>query len=222
MSILIGFFNLAGSLVCHQLPARTISTGGIPLPLCARDTGIYLGVFTGLVFILASGRFRSDKPPRVMLSAILCLCMLPMVLDGIGSYTGLIGTSNAQRLFTGGLFGTAIPFFLIPAANFSISSPNRKAVLKKPAELFIAMAASAVLCAAVLEGNIIPYIVVSMVILSSMIFLIARIAYTVVVRAKPFIRYRMLASAGVTLCILLFLYMVSTLILQPLKAVFLR
>jgi uncharacterized membrane protein len=32
-----------GGFVCHQLPARSFHLWGVPLPVCARCTGIYIG-----------------------------------------------------------------------------------------------------------------------------------------------------------------------------------
>jgi hypothetical protein len=38
----LGIYGI-GSLVCHQLPARSFQLWGAQMPVCARCTGIYLG-----------------------------------------------------------------------------------------------------------------------------------------------------------------------------------
>jgi uncharacterized membrane protein len=38
-----------GSLVCHQLPARSFHLASVPLPVCARCVGIYAGAAIGAV-----------------------------------------------------------------------------------------------------------------------------------------------------------------------------
>jgi Predicted membrane protein (DUF2085) len=38
-----------GSLVCHQLPARSFHLWAVQMPVCARCTGIYLGAVIGAV-----------------------------------------------------------------------------------------------------------------------------------------------------------------------------
>ena len=223
MDTIISFFNQIGSLICHQLPSRTIYLEGLPLPVCARDTGIYLGIFTGTVFIMFMKRFDSDKPPGVFISVLLCILMLPMVIDGIGSYTGLIETNNNIRLVTGAFFGLPIPFFLLPAAHFKIAAANKRSSLKSPVELITVIAATALMCGLVLKSRMLPYLLVSTIIVMSFIFLTGRISFTIIVRLSPATyRYRYLTTAGITLCVLSVLYVISAYILQPLKELLLR
>jgi uncharacterized membrane protein len=44
-------FNFIGRGVCHQLPGRSFTAGGLFLPVCARCAGIYLGLFLSFLYI---------------------------------------------------------------------------------------------------------------------------------------------------------------------------
>lgn len=222
MDILNSFFNLAGSLVCHQLPSRTIYAEGMPLPMCARDTGIYLGFFAGMLFILSFRRLHCDRQPSLPYAVILCLLMIPMMVDGIGSYLGFFDTDNTARLLTGTLFGLPLPVFLIPAANFKINGMNKNKVLRSPLELAVLIAAGLFVCIPVLRGML-PWILPATVIILSFICLIGRIAFTIIALAKPG-RGRLiyLKTAGASLSILFVMYIISAFVLQPLKIILLE
>lgn len=222
MNIFKEFADLAGSLICHQLPSRSLFVNGMQLPVCARDTGIYLGIFVSTVFIIFSGRRRSDKPPGIHAAIALCIFMLPMMIDGVCSYLGIYETNNTVRLLTGAFFGLPIPIFLIPAANFKLHGKNEIAVLKGFYEL-AGIGCAALIISLMLLNGLIPYAVITIVFVISFFFLLGRISYTVISRAfrlSPV--YRLLFSAGAAFCILAVLYLISSFILQPVKAVFLR
>jgi hypothetical protein len=122
---------------------------------------------------------------------------------------------------TGAAFGQAIPFFLIPAANFKVYGANKKTILKNLPELFAVLALTVLSCLAVLYGWL-PYLAVSLIITSSFIFLIGRIAYTIIARIKPLAKRRLLATAGAAFCVLSVLYLISACILQPLKVMLIK
>ena len=208
-----------GSLICHQLPSRSLYADYIVLPVCARDTGIYAGIFTGALFLLLFRRLKAQRPPKTAVSVIMCVLMLPMVLDGILSYIGIIETNNITRLFTGAFFGLPIPFFLVPAAHFSIHGANDKAVLKNASELVLAYVAALILCLLLLKG-LVPYTMAGLIFVSGFLFLLSRLTYTILVRMGRF-RQRVLyaVTCGIILCILIFLFLISTFVLQPLKAI---
>ena len=126
---------MAGSLVCHQLSSRSLYAGMMKLPVCARDMGIYSGIFVSMLSLVAMRRLKAQKPPGIAVSVLLCVLMLPMILDGTLSYARLIDTDNAKRLYTGLFFGLAVPFFLVPAAHFDVNGSNDRPVLKNAAEL---------------------------------------------------------------------------------------
>lgn len=212
------FFHLIGSLICHQLPSRSLYAGLTVLPVCARDTGIYAGIFTSMIFLLLMRRLRSDKPPGIGIAVFMCVLMLPMVLDGLLSYTGFIQTNNTTRLLTGAFFGLPIPLFLAPAAHFSIEDVNERKVLKNIVELVPVYLLLLILCVLYLKG-LIPYILAGLMFVSSFLFLLARLSYTILVRLRRFKTFSIYAATfGATMTILLLLYMLSAFVLQPIKA----
>lgn len=221
MNKLETFFYLVGSLICHQLPSRSLYAGNAILPVCARDTGIYAGIFTGALFLLLLRRLKAQKPPGNVISIFMCVLMLPMVMDGLLSYIGVIETNNITRLFTGVFFGLPIPFFLIPAAHFNIDGANDKKVLKNAAELVPVYAAAVILCILLLKGFL-PYIAAGFIFVSGFLFLLSRISYTIFTMVGYFKQKVLYAVTFCsTLCILILLFLISTFLLQPLKTVLL-
>ncbi len=221
MSIIEDFFNLAGSLICHQLPSRSLYAGTEVLPVCARDTGIYAGIFVSVLFLLLMRRLSSEKPPGIAASVFMCILMLPMVLDGLLSYTGIVSTNNMTRLLTGALFGLPIPLFLAPAAHFSVTGANERKVLKNWAELIPIYLFLLVLCDLYLKG-LVPYLIAGLIFISAFLFLLARLSYTILERVHRFRGFSLYAATFVaTVSVLIFLYMLSTFVLQPIKAVLL-
>ena len=101
--------------LCHQLPVRSFFAAGHQLPVCARDTGIYLGfvVSLGLITFLDRGRRRSAMPPAWLLAVGAALVGL-MALDGVTEYAGLRTTTNLIRLATGLGMGFALTLFVVP------------------------------------------------------------------------------------------------------------
>ena len=47
--------------ICAQMPSHSFFPGGQELPLCSRNTGIYLGFIVTLVTLFATGRGKSAK-----------------------------------------------------------------------------------------------------------------------------------------------------------------
>ncbi len=222
MDIIKDFFDLAGSLICHQLPERSLESGSIILPVCARDTGIYAGIFTAFMFLLLLRRMKAQKPPGIAATVVMCILMLPMMLDGALSYAGLIETNNAARIFTGLLFGLPIPFLLVPAANFRLDGRNEAPVLKKLIELLPVYCTGLLLCALLLYGMV-PYIAAGLIFISGFLFLVSRLAYTVFARIGLSTKWKLYFMTFIcTASILVILYLLSAHVLHPLQDMLIR
>lgn len=191
------------------------------MPVCARDMGIYAGIFTAALFIILFKRLNAQRPPSVGLSVVFCLMMLPMILDGVLSYAGITESNNTTRIISGVLFGLPIPYFLVPAAHYDIEGANERPVLKNIAEFLPAPVSGLLLCILLLKG-IVPYFIAGTIFLAGLLFLLGRFTYTVFARIRNFSAGKLLALTFVgTLSVLTFLYLLSAFMFQPLKEVFL-
>ena len=54
------FVYLAGSVLCHQLPARSFFLWGVQMPVCARCTGIYAGAAVAALVAIGARRLRAE------------------------------------------------------------------------------------------------------------------------------------------------------------------
>jgi len=106
---LIHLFDSIGRLVCHQMPSRTLRIGGHQLPVCARCTGAYLGLYIG--YLLLPMR-RRDKcgPPNLWITLSMTV---PIIVDFTTQLTGFRTSTNEVRLMTGLLFGVASAPWLV-------------------------------------------------------------------------------------------------------------
>jgi len=123
--------------LCHQLPERSFFGGGIQVPVCARDTGIYAGFLLGfLLFLVFHWGKRPAGLPPLKVMPLLALFVLVMVVDGGTSYMMLRESTNELRLITGLTTGFALAAFVFPLINGQLwrtSTPGR--VLDRPVEI---------------------------------------------------------------------------------------
>ncbi len=113
-----------GYAVCHRIPTRSFFAYGRQLPLCARCTGLYVGVLTGLGSFLARKRARAAQLPPVRTLAVLVGLGATYAVDGLNSYlslfdfyTPLYPPHNTLRLLTGTLFGLGLSAIVWPSFN---------------------------------------------------------------------------------------------------------
>ncbi len=109
--------------VCAQLPSHSFFPAGQQLPLCARNTGIYMGFATTVGVLWLTGRLRAARLPALPVALALGGAVALMGLDGFNSLfldlrlPHLYQPHNLLRLATGLGTGTAMAAFLIPIAN---------------------------------------------------------------------------------------------------------
>jgi uncharacterized membrane protein len=122
-----GKADAVGYAICHRIPSRSLQINGRPLPLCARCTGIYLGVMTGLAVYAASGRLRSSRLPGIKILAVLLLFAAAIGIDGLNSYLSLFEAyhpvyhpNNTLRLITGVYAGLAMITFVLPVFTAAV------------------------------------------------------------------------------------------------------
>ena len=107
--MLVSAFDYIGSLVCHQLPARTLWIGGYYLPVCARDTGVYLGFYIGYL-LLPMRKKEARGLPNLWITLFM---VMPLAVDAGTQFIGLRTSINELRLLTGLLFGAALAPLLV-------------------------------------------------------------------------------------------------------------
>jgi uncharacterized membrane protein len=121
---LLGKADAIGYAVCHRIAARSFHAHDRPLPLCARCTGVYLGIWAGLAFFASRRRMRAARLPRPALLAAMLLPALSYALDGLNSflstferYTPPYAPHNTLRLLTGATFGVSLITIVWPIVN---------------------------------------------------------------------------------------------------------
>lgn len=101
-------------LICHGIPSRCLPLFGVPMPICARCTAIYLGLIAGAVVFRLVPRM-SELAAR----AIAVAAALPMALDGGTQLIRLRESTNDLRVVTGLVAGIALALWLLTAARTS-------------------------------------------------------------------------------------------------------
>jgi uncharacterized membrane protein len=155
---LLGKADAVGYAICHRMDARSFHTHDRQLPLCARCTGIYLGVLTGLTFMIGRGRARAAGLPPVRLLLVMALFGAAFAADGLNSYLSLFAfyqpiysPHNTLRLITGMGFGLAMIAVVLPVFNSIVwANPDPAPALRSLKELGVLTMLGAGVCAAVL------------------------------------------------------------------------
>jgi uncharacterized membrane protein len=110
--------------VCAQI--HNVEVGGLDLPLCARNTGIYSSYLITSVYLVALGRFRAAKLPPWPITITLLAFVAIMGVDGINSMMvdlfmpHLYTPQNWLRTLTGIGMGTAVAVLLLLIFNISL------------------------------------------------------------------------------------------------------
>lgn len=106
-------WRLLFRMMCHGIERRCLTLFGVPMPVCARCTAIYIGL------IAAAGAFVLLRPlieERAMRMAMF-VAAVPMLLDGLTQATGLRESTNDIRLVTGFLAAFAFGLWTVTAVE---------------------------------------------------------------------------------------------------------
>ncbi|NYZ79081.1 DUF2085 domain-containing protein [Candidatus Micrarchaeota archaeon] len=108
---------ISNILMCHQLPERSLELFGQYMPICSRDTGLFLGVFIACV-----ASFYSRRLPSILKSSWLAvLSVVPLGIDGLIQLLGFWESTNDIRLATGLFAGFCISYYTV---NVFIGEPK--------------------------------------------------------------------------------------------------
>lgn len=110
-----------GGAICHRITDRSFAINGRQFPLCARCTGMYLGISLAFMVLFVAGRSRwSQLPPLPILLTLVGLIGI-MGVDGLNSFAhalpqvpDLYEPRNWLRLVTGIGTGLAMGLFAFP------------------------------------------------------------------------------------------------------------
>lgn len=153
--------DYVGYSVCHRITDRSFTIAGRQLPLCARCTGMYLGVsLTFIVLALAGRRRWSQLPPARVLFVLIGLIGI-MGIDGLNSYSHFFPNvphvyepRNWLRLLTGIGAGIAMGSIVFPALAQTLwKNQEHKPALANLRELAALALVAALVVALVLSDD---------------------------------------------------------------------
>lgn len=139
--------------VCALQSSHMIHLGTTPLPFCARNTGIFVGLAVGYVALFGRGDAFRWPSPRIALGMAGLLTL--MGLDGLNALLSDLALphpyppDNLLRLATGLLAGAAMAVFVLPVTGFLLdlhssgSAPRAMSSGLLPVALTVALAAMA-------------------------------------------------------------------------------
>jgi len=91
-------------LFCHGIPDRCLTIRGFPFPICARCTGLLIGVAAGFL-LPATGHL-----PSIVAIGLALLLVAPLLVDGLTQLVGLRHSTNSLRIVTGAMGGLGVAF----------------------------------------------------------------------------------------------------------------
>jgi len=113
--------------VCHQIPGRSPHVGGVPIAICDRCSGIYLGLVLG---VTASGWGQGLWAALGQHGRYLLLgSLVPLGVDWMGPVLGLWSNGPISRVLTGLLFGSIAASYV---TNRVLQQVARTASLEGP------------------------------------------------------------------------------------------
>lgn len=102
--------RLPFKLICHGIPRRCLTIWNTPMPICARCTAIYAGLFAGL-FTFFVAPWIDEKIARWT----MFVAAIPMAIDGLTQLARLRESTNSLRLATGAAAGWTFGYWVLSA-----------------------------------------------------------------------------------------------------------
>lgn len=107
----------------HHDSGHYFFLGGYRSVMCARNTGLFVGVAATCLWLVSTGRARASGFPAKRVTLLLILLIVAMVLDGLNALASDIGLSalypanTLMRLGTGLLAGVSAALLMSPILN---------------------------------------------------------------------------------------------------------
>ncbi|MCC7362149.1 MAG: DUF2085 domain-containing protein [Anaerolineales bacterium] len=160
---ILGKAGAIGYAICHRIDSHSLHIGNAQFPLCARCTGIYLGVLLGMVTLLALGRRRAGGMPRAPIFVALLAFIGLMGVDGVNSYLNffpglprLYEPNNSLRVITGLLNGLALAGLMVPVFNQTLWADwEDRPVLGRWRELALLVGLAAIIAGLIFTDQVI-------------------------------------------------------------------
>ena len=103
-------WRLPFKVLCHGIPHRCLTIWNTPMPICARCTAIYIGLFVGLFgFFIAPWMHERVARWTMFIGA------MPMAVDGFTQLLRLRESTNSLRLATGAAAGVTFGYWILSA-----------------------------------------------------------------------------------------------------------
>jgi uncharacterized membrane protein len=127
-----GFADISYSIfsrVCHQNDAHSFHLEGEKFGVCVRCSAIYFGFLSGLLLLPFSGTRRWTRTPN---PKFLIAVMVPMAVDVELNVSGIHFSTILTRVATGLLFGSVMPWYIIPLLGEACSQLSAKTKIHSP------------------------------------------------------------------------------------------
>lgn len=112
----------AASVVCHQIPERSFWISALPLAVCARCFGLYLGAAAASTAMLAGWPRRSPasgepgtKAGRWSGVVVLAIAAVPTAVSWVVERAGWAGVANTVRFLAALPLGLAAAWIVLAA-----------------------------------------------------------------------------------------------------------
>jgi uncharacterized membrane protein len=173
---LLGKADAVGYAVCHRIDSRSFFLGDRQIPMCARCSGMFIGILVGLAFQARLGK-RSLLPP-LKISIPMSTFLITFGVDGLNSYLqffpsmpALYQPSNWLRLATGTGLGILVAVILLPVFHQAMwREPEERPALERWSQAGALLGIAALVGLAMYSQN--PLVLYPLAVLSALTVLL--------------------------------------------------